>query len=112
MKTYISDKGKTRLEFSVGYLNSEKTGVDASHPIAISTGENSFVTVPTRVGSVRTNTDALVVTTGVRYGIAKKTELYGRVSAITTDKRARDASGVNHQDKDSRLADAWVGLNH
>ncbi|WGZ93175.1 MAG: transporter [Candidatus Thiothrix putei] len=111
VENLLSDKGKLRLELSASYANSERRGVETSDPVEIQTGANSFVYIPTLVGERLSNSDALVTTAGIRYGLTKDTEIYARASAIGIDRRAETASGDTLKDSESRFADAWLGVN-
>lgn len=111
VENLLSDKGKVLLELSASYANSEHSGVDASTPIAIQTGTASFVNVPTQVGERISNTDALVTTAGVRYGLSSNTEIYTRASVIGIDSRAANSDGSTQNHTNSHFADAWVGMN-
>lgn len=50
VENLLSDKGKTRLEFSTTYVNSERRGVDSADPIIVQTGPATFVEIPSLVG--------------------------------------------------------------
>ncbi len=112
VENLLSDKGKARLELSGSYANSERRGVEASAPIAVQTGPSSYTNVPTLIGERISNSDALVTTAGIRYGLTGDTEIYARASAIGIDRRAETATGKTIKDTESHFADAWVGVNH
>jgi long-subunit fatty acid transport protein len=112
VENLLSDKGKVRINLSATYANSERRGVDASDPLIVQTGPTSFVTIPTTVGENLTNTDALITSTGIRYGLTHKDEIYGRVSALAVDSRSINSTGDTFSATDSRFADAWLGINH
>lgn len=77
----------------------------------IQTGPTQFVPVPTVIGNQRRNSDTLVLTPGLRYGLSGDTELYSRFSVLTNATRSQGPSGTAVQD-DERFADAWLGINH
>ncbi len=107
----ITQKGNLRLDLSLSYANRDKEDISLSEPIVIQTGINSFVTIPTRIGEVKSNYDVLVGTLGLRYGVTRDTEIYARTSYM--DSSARYAmDNQKSSDSDSRLLDAWVGVNH
>ncbi len=107
----LSDKGRFKLELSAIYANSEQRGVETASPLLVQTGPTSFVPIPTQVGDSYTNTDALVATLGLRYGLTSNTELYGRASLLASDSRREGLSGLSSS-SDSGFADAWLGVNH
>jgi hypothetical protein len=106
----LSDKGQFRTELGLVYANSERRGVEAGETILVQTGPAAFVAVPTRVGASTANTDAFVATLGLRYGLAKDTELYARASMQASTTRREGMS--LERTSDSGFADAWLGLNH
>jgi len=112
VENLLSDKGKVRLELSATYANAEHRGIDASGSISIQTGANSFVTIPSQIGERLSNTDALVTTTGIRYGLTKDTEIYARTSAIAINNRSENDVGITQNSNDSHFADAWMGMNY
>lgn len=109
----LSDKGKTRLRVSGTYVNSERRGVDLDSPIIIETGNNgNFVVVPGIIGEDLTNTDAILSTIGIQHGISAKSEVYGKISALSVDRRTETVTGNVLNSSDSRFNDAWLGINH
>lgn len=107
----LSDKGQFKTELGLTYANSERRGVETGNPILIQTGPASFVLLPTQIGNSAANTDALVASLGLRYGLTKDTEIYTRASWRTHTTRREGASGTS-SDSDSGLIDAWAGINH
>jgi len=79
----ITDKGKFKLDVTIAYANSEWQGVATADPIDIQTGPTTFVTLPTRIGESQGNSDTLVGTLGLRYGLTSKAELYVRASYLS-----------------------------
>lgn len=107
----ITDKGKVKLDLSVAYANSDRQGVSTGDPITIQTGATSFVTLPTLVGESRGNSDTLVGTLGLRYGLTSKAEVFARTSYLYSSSRSSDVSGFSNSN-DSRFTDAWAGINY
>ncbi len=106
----ITDKGKVRLDLSLAYANVDRQGVSTGEPVVVQTGPTSFVTLPTAVGTSIVNSNTLVGTLGVRYGLTAKTEIYTRASALTSNQRASGVMGTATS-SESRFADAWAGVN-
>lgn len=75
------------------------------------TGETSFVSLPTKIGELKSNTDVLIVTVGLRYGLTSNAEIYTRVSYLYRDNRSSGLSGIEDETTD-QLVDSWFGLNH
>jgi len=107
----ITDKGKVKLELSLTYANSDRQGISTAEPVTVQTSATSFVTLPTILGESRGNSDSLVGTWGLRYGLTNKTEIFARTSYLTSKSRTSDVTGTRNS-SDSRFADAWVGINY
>ncbi|OQX05873.1 MAG: hypothetical protein BWK73_32455 [Thiothrix lacustris] len=111
VENLLSDEGKLRMELSTTYSNSERQGIEALAPITVQTGPTSVVNIPTIIGERSSNTDALISTAGLRYGIKKNTEVYGRASLLGFNQRSVSSTGETTQDSSSRFADSWIGIN-
>jgi hypothetical protein len=107
----ITDKGKVRLDVSVAYANSDRQGVSIGDSITVQTGATSFVTLPTLVGESHGNSDSLVGTLGLRYGLTGKTEIFARTSYLYSKTRTSDVLGTT-SNSENRFADAWAGINY
>lgn len=107
----ITEKGKLKLDLSLSYANSDQQGVSTAEPVTVQTGATSFITLPTLTGERKGNTDVLVNTVGLRYGLTAKAEVYGRASYLYRSTRSNDLSGTSSS-SDSNFADAWAGINY
>jgi hypothetical protein len=107
----ITEKGKVKIDVSLAYSNSDRQGVSTGEPITIQTGESSFVTLPTLIGESRGNSDSLVSTLGVRYGLTNKAEIFFRTSYLCSSTRNRDLSRIT-SDSESQFSDTWAGINY
>lgn len=107
----ITAPGKTRLDLSVAYSNTERQGISTGEPFILQTGPTSFIAVPTQIGESIGNSDTSVITIGVRRGLSSKAEIYGRLSAHSSTQRSSTATQSTTQSS-SGFADAWVGINY
>lgn len=107
----ITDKGKVKFDASVAYANSDRQGVSTGEPITVQTGATSFVTLPTLIGESRGNSDSLVGTLSLRYGLTNKAEIFARTSYLHSSTRSSDVSGTR-SNSESRFVDAWAGINY
>jgi hypothetical protein len=107
----ITDKGKVKLDLSLAYANADKQGISTGEPIIVQTGPASFVTLPTLIGESIGNSDTFVATLGLRYGLTSKTEVYARMSGLSSSQRSSGVSGTSSS-SESRFADAWAGVNY
>ena len=107
----ITDKGKTKLDLSLAYANSDSQGVSTGEPITVQTGPTSFITLPTVIGERLGNSDTVVGTIGLRYGLTALAEVYVRASWLHNRQRNSSVSGTTSS-SESGFADAWAGVNY
>lgn len=107
----ITDKGKIKLDVSLAYANSDRQGISTGEPITVQTGTTSFITLPTLIGESRGNSDSLVGTLGLRYGLTNKAEISIRTSYLYSATRDKVLSGTTSSNQ-SHFSDAWAGINY
>jgi hypothetical protein len=107
----ITDPGTFKLETTLTYANSERTGFSTGEPILVQTGPTSFISLPTAISETQRNTDSLVGTLGLRFGLSSRAELYARGSYLYNRHRSSEVSLTNSANE-SRFADAWFGINY
>ena len=83
----MTDKGKLKLDASVTYINSESSRSELAAPVYIQTGAASFIPVPTEIQENGSNSDMLVGTLGLRYGLTGNTDIYGSGSYLWRENR-------------------------
>jgi len=117
VENIITDKNKFKLNLSLIYRNLEQQGVQASDYVSVKTGSNSFVNinvndvnVPSKVGQTQTNSDILIASLGVRYGL-NDFETYLRANYLKVNRRITDLSGTSSNSY-SKLLDTWMGINY
>lgn len=109
----LTDKGKLKLEASVGYVNSESRNTELAAPVYIQTGSASFIPVPTEIRESGRNSDMLIGTLGLRYGLTGNTDLYGNASYIWQEERGFDGeTAQSSKSRDSSLSDVSLGISH
>ena len=106
----MTDKGKLKLDASVTYINSESSRSELAAPIYIQTGSASFIPVPTEIQENGSNSDMLVGTLGLRYGLTGNTEIYGSGSYLGREDRRFD--GESSKTRDKHLSDVSLGISH
>lgn len=84
----LTAQQRWRIELGAVYANSTTNGVESGQYALIQTGPTQFVPVPTVIGNQRRNSDTLVLTPGLRYGLSGDTELYSRFSVLTNTTRS------------------------
>lgn len=113
LEEVLTAEGKVKIETSIAYTNSSKqvtTPVEAI--IAQQIGPTSFVLLPTKLGTQEQNSDIVLGTIGLRYGVSSKSEVYSRVSYLYSSTRGMDASGSSLSVSSDQFSDAWVGVNY
>lgn len=106
----MTDKGKLKLDASVTYINSENSRSELAAPIYIQTGSASFIPVPTEIQENGSNSDMLVGTLGLRYGLTGNAEIYGSGSYLWREDRQFD--GESSKNRDKHLSDVSLGISH
>lgn len=111
VENLLTSKGKVNLGFGLVYANSERSRVQVGDMVLIQTGPSQFVRVPIEVGELRVNTDTLVATPSLRYGVTENTQLSLRGSYSTNYARTQGLSGSDSSSS-SRFVGAYLGIDH
>lgn len=110
LEELLTDKGKLRLESSISYTNVEREQTRLANPIYIQTGANSYIAVPTALQQGSRNSDLIIGTLGLRYGITAKTELYGNASYLWRNDRTYNGAANSHSS--DNLSNISLGISH
>ena len=110
LEELLTDKGKLRLESSISYTNVEREQTRLANPIYIQTGANSYIAVPTALQQGSRNSDIIIGTLGLRYGITAKTELYGNASYLWRNDRTYNGAANSHSS--DNLSNISLGISH
>lgn len=109
----LTDKGKFKLDAAVTYVNSESSRAELAAPVFIQTGTASFVPVPTEIQESSRNSDIVVGTLGLRYGLTGNTDLYGSGSYLWREERGFNAEhGESSKNRSKNLSDVSLGISH
>lgn len=113
LEEILTDKGKLKLEASAGYVNSESRRTELAAPVYIQTGSATFIPVPTELQENGRNSDLLIGTLGLRYGLTGSTDLYGNAAYIWHEERSFDGETTqSSKSRDSNLSDVSIGISH
>lgn len=97
------------METSLTYLNSENNRAELAALVYIQTGATSFIPIPTEIQENGSNTDMLVGTLGLRYGLTGNTDIYGSGSYLWHEERKLDG---NSKTRNKRMSDVSLGISH
>lgn len=110
LEELLTDKGKWKLETSINYVNSESQKAQLSSPALVQVSNASFISVPTEIDEKPQNSDVLVGTIGLRYGLTGNTDLYVNSSYLWKEERYFDDEKSKQRSKS--LSDVSLGINH
>jgi hypothetical protein len=99
--------GRHTFGLATNYSNAQNNDITSGAPVQVPLGGGQFVTLPSNVGQIQSNTDGLVLTPSWRYGVNGSTELNLRASLSLTQVRFAGASETTKQ-----LQDIWAGATH
>ena len=112
LEELLTDKGKTKIDIGLTYntnTSDRTTGVFET----IQTGAGAFVSVPTGLDAARRETDTLILSTTIRYGLTKTLEAFFRGSAIHNDNRVTNGMvGQTTSSDSSRFLNVMDSLNN
>jgi hypothetical protein len=111
VENLLTAQNRWRATLGINYGNADRQGLSAGQPITVQVGPAQFIEVPTKIGQSRINSDTLVFSPGLRYGVTEKTELYSRTSWILDKARIQAVDG-SHSQSSNRFDSFWLGVNH
>jgi len=104
----LTDKGEMRINTSLTY----HAGFSESAAYArVSVNDGRVAYVPTPYSSIRENSDILVGTLALRYGVMRNTEIYAQGSGMYSNSRT-DSQGSTSENSQSQFVDVWLGANY
>ncbi len=106
----LTSHNRWRAELGIIYANAELQGVSAGQAVSVQVSPTQFVSIPTQISTSLINTDAVVFSPGLRYGMSENTELYGRATWFKSNTRIQDVNGIRSQSS-SRFDSLWLGIN-
>ena len=107
----LTDQGTLKFDSALTYANSNRSGVSLGTPVAVQIGTGQFVTLPSSVGQNQTNRDTYIGSLGLRYGLTRTVEVYGRGTWLSDYLRIQEGSQYSSS-RHSGFNDAWLGVNY
>ena len=112
LEELLTDKNKTKIAIGLTYNTSTSDRVTGAFE-TIQTGTGAFVSVPTDLDASRRETDTLIASTTLRYGLTTRLEAFFRSSAIHTDNRVTNGiTGQTTSLDSSRFLNIISGINY
>lgn len=100
----IADKNRFKLETSLNYVNQNSSNLTSQGSNLVDLGNGRFVSIPNSITQGKTNTDTLIGTIGLRYGVSDSLEIGIKTNGIYNQQRT-DVSGKTDNQSDARLKD-------
>lgn len=107
----LTAQNRWRAELGINYTNSNQKNLSVGKPLLLQIAPVQFIALPTNVSESRINSDTLILSPGLCFGLSGKTELYGRSSWLIENSRIQNNASTQSQ-SDSRFQSAWLGINH
>lgn len=106
----LTERSEWKLELGAAYVNTDHAGISAGAPVTIQVGPTQFITLPSSLGESHRNSDVIVPTLGLRYGLTADTELYGKATWLGDYSRTQGVNGEASRSS-TNFNDAWIGIN-
>jgi len=106
----ITKQSRFRMDLGMVYANSDRQRVSSQYQM-VEAGNGEFIQLPVSVGDGLTNSDILVLSLGLRYGLSTKTELFTRINGALKTTRFENVESSG-SDSSQQLNDLVLGVNH
>ena len=104
IESLTTDKGRFKLDTTVSYFNQNNSNLLSQGSSVIDLGNGSIITIPNLPTEGTVNTDTIVGTVGLRYGISEAWEIGVKANGLILDQRQENDGKVSSQ-SDTRLQD-------
>lgn len=104
IESLTTDKGRFKLDTTVSYFNRNSSNLLYQGSNVIDLGNGSIITIPNLPTEGTVNTDTIVGTLGLRYGMSEAWEVGIKANGIALEKRQENDGKVTSQ-SDTRLQD-------
>lgn len=91
---FLTEKNKIQSDVSISYVNIQRNNGDVGL-IEYQSANGDFVVVPTYVGSIESQSDRLIYSLALRYGLNKDVEVFGFGNLYSSTERTLSASGTS-----------------
>ncbi len=97
------------LNFSYSSINKSS---GKSQLIYLQTNNNALIPVFTYLGDEKTNTDNLLITARIRYGITRKLEVFSSASTLSSFSRISYPTGSSKSKNESKFSSLGIGFSY
>lgn len=103
----LTEKNKIQSDVSISYINTQRNSGDVGL-IEYQSASGDFVSVPTYLGSVESQSDRLMYSLALRYGLNKDLEIFGFGNFYSSTEHTLGANGTSSH-SDSGFSSCGVG---
>lgn len=100
IESLTTDKGRFKLDTTVSYFNQNSSNLLSQGSTNIDLGDGRSITIPNIPTEGKVNTDNLIGTLGLRYGITEDWEVGVKANALTLEQRLEHDGKVTTQSDD------------
>ena len=104
IESLTTDKGRLKLDTAINYFNQNSSNLLSQGSSVIDLGNGSVITIPNLPTEGTVNTDTIIGTVGLRYGISEAWEVGVKANGLILDQRQENDGKVSSQ-SDTRLQD-------
>lgn len=112
VESLISNQGKISLESSLMYGNSKANQAQLSGSLPIQVGANSYINLPTDITTNQQQTDYLIGSLAVKYGISHKSDIGIRVNTSYVTERDLAHTNFDKPQNKFELNDIGITASH
>lgn len=103
----LTEKNKIQSDVSISYANIQRNSGDVGL-VEYQSANGDFVVVPTYMGSTESQSDRLMYSLALRYGLNKDVEIFGFGNLYSSTERTLSASGTSSH-SDSGFSSSGIG---
>lgn len=111
IESLTTDKGRFKLDTAISYFNQNNSNLLSQGSSIIDLGNGSIITIPNLPTEGTVNTDTIVGTVGLRYGISEAWEVGVKANGLVLEQRQENEGKVSSQN-DTRLQDISLATQY
>lgn len=104
IESLTTDKGRFKLDTTLSYFNQNNSSLLSQGSNIIDLGNGNMITIPNLPTEGIVNTDSIIGTVGLRYGISEAWEVGVKTNGLVFEQRQENEGNVSTQ-SDTRLQD-------